>query len=698
MIPVLGLLLAASPVPTFPGAPSEPETLRPPVAGAERLISAPVRGLGPRLAARIRSRGPDAIQRFVARGIDLRALEALGGRVTARFGEVIAGEASGRTILAIAPSALLIEAPAPLKPLLDHSRTAIGADRTDFAQGFSKKHRGAGVIIAAYDSGADLLHPDLRTTDGKNRVIAAWDQDAQGTPPEGQSRGDVCTRERITEGSCPLRDRSGHGTHVLSIAGSSGPRYRGVAPESDLIVARSELFDDLPSALAWFRAVGAAEMKPLVVNLSLGGHEGPHDGSSLDAQAIDAFEHLVVAAAGNDGGALVHARIMLGEDPKDLGIDFPRLVERSEAIIELWADAGSEVVAQIVAIDEGQAFTISSSIARGDQGRTEPIEFRGLRLGFASLDAEAEPNAFNGKTHLRVELLLPGYDRDRDPRLAVRLTGSGALDAWIDAPATSPQPPTFAAAGALGLPTEAAPDFERALSDPATAKTALAVASFVTRTVIDREGADPIQFGGEVGALSGFTSRGPTLAPEATGPKPEIAAPGQVIVGALSRDAPEVGTTKVTPLYRAASGTSMATPHVAGAAALILEGSPKTDKAKLKRLILDSAAEAQDEDPRWGKGRLDVAAAVVMATGDEEGCGCRTARGRRSRDFAAFGIAIAWAAVRSARRRRRLKGQSPRVTREECTLGIAHKASAARVRVHRSSPSETPRPATMQSS
>ena len=70
--------------------------------------------------------------------------------------------------------------------------------------------------------------------------------------------------------------------------------------------------------------------------------------------------------------------------------------------------------------------------------------------------------------------------------------------------------------------------------------------------------------------LAEFSSRGPRLGDN--GLKPEITAPGVGIVAARA-----AGTTMGTPVddaYTTASGTSMATPHVAGAAAILAQEHP----------------------------------------------------------------------------------------------------------------------------
>ncbi|MEV3852720.1 S8 family serine peptidase [Streptomyces sp. NPDC050095] len=104
------------------------------------------------------------------------------------------------------------------------------------------------------------------------------------------------------------------------------------------------------------------------------------------------------------------------------------------------------------------------------------------------------------------------------------------------------------------------------------------------------------------GTLADFSSTGPRIGDY--GVKPDIAAPGVDITAAK----PGGG-------YQAMSGTSMATPHVAGAAALLKQEHPTWDGEKLKSALIGSAkAEAEDYTAfRSGAGQLDVAAAVDTA-------------------------------------------------------------------------------------
>nr|WTB32829.1 S8 family serine peptidase [Streptomyces sp. NBC_00830] len=119
-------------------------------------------------------------------------------------------------------------------------------------------------------------------------------------------------------------------------------------------------------------------------------------------------------------------------------------------------------------------------------------------------------------------------------------------------------------------------------------------------------------------ALANFSSRGPRLGDMKI--KPEITAPGVNIVAARA-----AGTTMGTPVdanYTAASGTSMATPHVAGAAAILAQRHPDWSGERIKEELTAHSKKSDNYTPyQQGYGRVDIPAALdpaldLSGTGD----------------------------------------------------------------------------------
>ncbi|MGW2084935.1 S8 family serine peptidase [Streptomyces sp. NPDC001880] len=114
---------------------------------------------------------------------------------------------------------------------------------------------------------------------------------------------------------------------------------------------------------------------------------------------------------------------------------------------------------------------------------------------------------------------------------------------------------------------------------------------------------------------AGFSSMGPLV--RSFGLKPDLSAPGVDINAAASQSVPGA-----SGMYRTMSGTSMATPHVAGAAAILKQRHPDWSGQRIKDALMSTSKKLDAYTPyEQGTGRLDVKAAVdstIEATGSVE--------------------------------------------------------------------------------
>ena len=112
------------------------------------------------------------------------------------------------------------------------------------------------------------------------------------------------------------------------------------------------------------------------------------------------------------------------------------------------------------------------------------------------------------------------------------------------------------------------------------------------------------------GALSWFTSQGPLARSGAL--KPDVTGPGNDVIAARSADSGGEGA------YISMSGTSMAAPHVAGEAAILLSANPEYTKDQLKAAIASTTTDVGHTSYQSGTGVVNVAAALdapVVAAG-----------------------------------------------------------------------------------
>jgi hypothetical protein len=198
---------------------------------------------------------------------------------------------------------------------------------------------GRRCLIGVVDWGCDFAHPDFRHPDGTTRLLALWDQRPQTnrTVPVPYGYGVVHAREAInhalktsdpyaTLGYHPADSDTGqgsHGTHVLGIAAGNGRAGGppGVAPEADLVFVHSSTLasegpDRLGDSVTLLEAIdfikGAAEDRPWVINLSMGRHGEPHDGTTLVEQGLDqilraAPGRAIVQSTGNYFDRRIHS-------------------------------------------------------------------------------------------------------------------------------------------------------------------------------------------------------------------------------------------------------------------------------------------------------------------------------------------------------------------------------------------------------
>lgn len=147
---------------------------------------------------------------------------------------------------------------------------------------------------------------------------------------------------------------------------------------------------------------------------------------------------------------------------------------------------------------------------------------------------------------------------------------------------------------------------------PGSASFALTVGGTNDQNTVNRN--DDINYSGFlIGPRNDFNVATPNL----LALKPDISAPGENIISAQRN---------TVSGYFSSSGTSMATPHVAGAAALIIQARPTIDPGSLKELLKRNAdtsnnvAQFPAVDPNWdtgfGAGMLNVFAALAASTTD----------------------------------------------------------------------------------
>ena len=399
---------------------------------------------------------------------------------------------------------------------------------------------GRGVLVGIVDSGIDLTNPDFRNEDGTTRIAALWDQaDREYTSEE---INEFLNAEGTVQP--PLSaDSSGHGTAVAGIAagngrGSEGRRYRGAAPESELVIVKmkSPQPGGFPRTTELMTGVDylirkAQEMRmPVAVNISFGNTYGPHDGSSLVEQYLNdvsaIWKNVICIGTGNEGTAAGHAAGIVSDEEET--VQELAVQEREQPFgLQIWKSYTDEIDISIIspAGEPAGPFREKTGAQRYLTGSTELLVYYG------------EPKPYSVRQEIFVAF-LPMRDYVDGGVWQIVLTPrrivAGTYQMWLPAQA------------ALNVGTAfLTPDSMSTLTVPSTAAHAVTVAAYDGRTF----------------SYADFSGRGPSAVYESAGvPKPDVAAPG------VDVNAPVPGGG-----YRAFTGTSFAVPFVTGGAALLME-------------------------------------------------------------------------------------------------------------------------------
>jgi len=486
-------------------------------------------------------------------------------------------------------------------PHLDASIPAVGADEV---HGLSPAVLGEGVLVGAVDTGIDYSHLDFRydsNGDGfeeSSRFLAIWDQTfgVFGVRYlQEEIEGDLAEGYGADAGSVRQADRDGHGTHVMSIAAGDGSSsaygFLGVAPKASLVMVKTTFFtSDILRGVEYIFDVADSRGFPAVVNLSLGGHEGPHDGTSLFEQGLDELAEgpgrAIVVSAGNEGDLEIHASSTLYGGSMSYEID----PHDTQVELSIWYPGDSRFTVTITPPGE-----LPIAVPWGTE--TGPIATSAGMVRVDNARAGANPN--NGDNEAFVRLYgLSGFTHWG---IAVSDTsGGGRFDVWV----------TGGTAALIGG------DSTSTIDEPGNADNVITVGAYTTKVTWPSQGGNQdytSQY--TVGTLASFSSRGPTRDGRV---KPELAAPGAWICAALSEDA-GWQSTFVHPdgVHTMELGTSTAAPHVSGAIALMFSVDPDLTTTEIRSILTTTAVQdgrtGSGPNPLWGWGKLDVAAAVEEA-------------------------------------------------------------------------------------
>ncbi len=517
-----------------------------------------------------------------------------------------------------------------IKPELDRAVTDSRADLVH--QGFElpQGYTGKDVIIGITDWGFDYTSPMFYDTLlNQTRILAAWDQYKTSGPapanfPYGTEYSSVVDLLSAGSDTANIYSYSTHGTHVAGIAGGSGAglNYRGYAFESQFLFV-TFLVDEAAvlDAWQWMYEKAQEEGKRLVINMSWGlYHIGTLDGNSILSQAIDeyAINGVVFAnSGGNNGNVNFHIKRTFNNDAFISKIDFysyaanPNMWGQS---IHMWGEQGKPFEAGLKVVNGSGTVTVETDYYATNQW-TEYIDtfiVNGLDTVWYNISAD-DVHPMNGRPQMRLRV------KNTNSSLRVLLK-SQALDGivhyWNVTELTND-------VGNWGMPFSVygsgsiAGDNQYGISEPSCSNGVISVAAYAPQYYPG--GSNPVG-----GAIASFSSIGPRYDEVI---KPDIAAPGVNMASSISSftDASYTAMASVdfegrTYPFARLSGTSMASPAVAGICALILEANPYLSPVQVKTIIQASARTdnftgviPDGGSTRWGYGKINAHEAVKLS-------------------------------------------------------------------------------------
>jgi subtilisin family serine protease len=532
-------------------------------------------------------------------------------RVVARFGSIVTGRVPlGRVLEARTdPNVASLKVSRQYAPTLDLSVPEIRATPSVLAaQLGGAAPSGRDVVVGVCDWGVDWAHKNFVSADGC-RIQYLWDQRGGPLPgsPEPYGYGRELVKHQLDAAlsaadpyaalgydpaDADVDGRGSHGTHVMDIAagnGSAPGSVPGVAGRADLVFVHLTSDDTRPEGTlgdsvrileAVHYVIARASERPVVVNLSLGRTGGPHDDSPLVIQGLDGLlaerpGAAIAMSAGNYMLADLHSdgRIPAGGQVDLRWHVLPRNDESAE--MEVWYPGPDRFRAEVV--DPGG--NVLTTLALGED---DVIRESG-RVWVSAYHRRGDPN--NGSNLVDIFIWPDAPVGTWTTRLTGEAIEDGRYHAWIerDDPGSQSRfasPTTTVTVGSI-----------------CTGRNTIAVGAYSARQT-----GQP---------LVGFSSSGPTRDGRL---KPDISAPGGSIRAARSSRRTWTGRTRDQTTIK--SGTSMATPHVTGAVALMFEvaGQHRLPIAETRDILLSTARSSPPftglERARYGAGRLDVAAAV----------------------------------------------------------------------------------------
>lgn len=551
----------------------------------------------------------------------------------------------------------------PVSHKMDKAREA--SDVTSIHSGLDlpQAYTGRGVIAGIVDGGMDPNHINFKNDDGTSRVkylghLRLNNSQTQmlETRYTDETVGGFTTDDNTTfHGAHTMGIMAGsyrgdvtaatHNGSSVTIDKMSCPYY-GVATEADIAASCGTLMDA-------FIAYGIDDIldyayrnnQRAVINLSLGSNVGPHDGSDIMHQYIDAAvkqdNAIFCVSAGNEGDIPIALNGTFSPERTEIKTFIRPYVYSNVRYgnLAVYSNDATEFEIQAVIYNQSRGrisfrmpvsrstdgvaqYWVSSADFQQDSSEQIAANLATAFDGYVGIGSMFDENT--GRYYAMIDYYTVDSEKNADGNyiLGFVVTGKDGqrIDCFCDG--------AFTAFDNYGYSDWDNGMFDGSISDMACGKNILVVGSYNTRDEYASLDGGIYSYQGmfSPGRISDFTSYGTLLDGRCL---PHVCAPGATIVSSSNSYYVEnaengVGNSMLqartnaggrTDYWQQMIGTSMATPYVTGSIALWLEADPELTIDDVKDIVAVTAVKDNDvatsgTPVQWGAGKFDAYAGL----------------------------------------------------------------------------------------
>ena len=475
---------------------------------------------------------------------------------------------------------------------VDDARQVTNVDKAyQPASPLTTAYTGKGVIVGVIDMGVQYNHPTYQDANGQLRIRKVWDRNENGTEVVLTDAAQILARQ-FSYSSKYGAEATNHGGHVMGTAAGAGSKnetkYRGIAPESDIIFCdfpqsdsknQTEIYNayskNLVTAIKNMMDYAKEKNQPIVINMSLGQNRGFSTDAKLVQESFSLLTgpgRILVAANGNEGKDQLY---LSSGDKRDVSIVF-QTTDGEGNTETFWRSSGKLTFKMTLKPNSGSQTVEEFNTTQVVGGTMPAIVRNDYELIMVQLD-----DAPDGR-HIYKLSLTPKKEIKYD--LTVQVTSEQAFDLFssqnIDASKTTPAGVTVSNAYTACV--------------PAVFPNVIGVGNYTSRKI-------PTEKEVTNKTMDASSSCGPTWDGRT---KPDVTAPGSIIasgnwyVEENSKDV--IGQTYDIPgttakeTWAGMSGTSMASPVVAGIVALWLQAKSDLTPADVLAIIKKTSQKLKD--------------------------------------------------------------------------------------------------------